>query len=142
MPGLYKLKPSMISIDVDGRVLRLETFSKAFAPNVRLSIVVAHRDIIDYIILANEVSFQQPSGLSQSVILEVRRKRRRRGEHGGRGEHGQRARRARHTDTTLLIAPPTHHTTSPAHSLPITPPLRHFAYPSHHLPDTRVFKFK
>ena len=71
MPGLHNLKPSLISIDTDGRVVRLETFSKAFAPNVRLSIVAGHNAIIEQIILANEISFQQPSGLTQAVILEV-----------------------------------------------------------------------
>jgi len=72
MPGLFKLKPSMISLDVDGRVVRLETFSKAFAPNMRLSFVIAHAATIDRLILANEISFQQPAGLSQAVVLEVR----------------------------------------------------------------------
>jgi len=81
MPGLFKLKPSMLSLDVDGRVVRLETFSKAFAPNMRLSFVTAHAATIDRLILANEISFQQPAGLSQAVVLEVRQ--------GGRSGRGQ-----------------------------------------------------
>jgi DNA-binding transcriptional MocR family regulator len=80
-PGLHKLGPSLLSLDTDGRVVRLETFSKAFAPNFRLSLVAGHPNVIDAIILANEISFQQPAGASQAIILEARRE--------GAGERGR-----------------------------------------------------
>jgi DNA-binding transcriptional MocR family regulator len=46
-PFLDSLVPSFLSIDVDGRVIRLDTFSKTVAPGCRLGWVTAQPDLIE-----------------------------------------------------------------------------------------------
>lgn len=43
------LVPSYLTIDTTGRVIRIETFSKLFAPGLRLGFMVAHKDFINAI---------------------------------------------------------------------------------------------
>jgi DNA-binding transcriptional MocR family regulator len=46
-PFLDSLAPSFLSIDVDGRVVRLDTFSKTIAPGCRLGWITAQPAIIE-----------------------------------------------------------------------------------------------
>lgn len=68
---LDSLVPSFISIDTDGRVLRLDTFSKTVAPGCRLGWITGQPALIERILRITETSTQQPSGFVQSVIAEL-----------------------------------------------------------------------
>ena len=46
VPGLSDLGPSFLSLDVDGRVVRLDTFSKCLAPGFRLGWVSAPKGFV------------------------------------------------------------------------------------------------
>jgi len=63
--------PSYLSIDVDGRVIRLDTFSKSVAPGCRLGFITAQPQFIERLLRITETSTQQPSGFVQSMIAEL-----------------------------------------------------------------------
>lgn len=46
-PFLDSLVPSYLNIDVDGRVIRLDTFSKTVAPGCRLGWITAQPDFVE-----------------------------------------------------------------------------------------------
>lgn len=68
---LDSLVPSFVNIDTDGRVLRLDTFSKTVAPGCRLGWITAQPMFIERILRITETSTQQPSGFVQSMIAEL-----------------------------------------------------------------------
>ncbi|KAJ5280354.1 hypothetical protein N7478_005726 [Penicillium angulare] len=68
---LDSLVPSYLSIDTDGRVVRLDTFSKTIAPGSRLGWITAQPAIIERLTRITESSTQQPSGFVQSIIAET-----------------------------------------------------------------------
>ncbi|EXJ93947.1 hypothetical protein A1O1_02340 [Capronia coronata CBS 617.96] len=68
---LDSLVPSYLSMDVDGRVVRLDTFSKTVAPGCRLGWITAQPDVVERIQRITETSTQQPSGFVQSLIAEL-----------------------------------------------------------------------
>lgn len=70
-PFLDSLVPSSLSIDVDGRVIRLDTFSKTVAPGCRLGWITAQPAVIERMERITETSTQQPSGFVQSLIAEL-----------------------------------------------------------------------
>lgn len=70
-PFLDSLVPSFLSIDTDGRVIRLDTFSKTVAPGCRLGYVTAQPALIERFVRIAETSTQQPSGFVQAVISEL-----------------------------------------------------------------------
>ncbi|KAK4565698.1 hypothetical protein LTR86_003546 [Recurvomyces mirabilis] len=70
-PFLDSLVPSFLSVDTDGRVLRLDTFSKTVAPGCRLGWISGQPDLIERILRITETSTQQPSGFVQSIIAEL-----------------------------------------------------------------------
>ena len=65
------LVPSFLSIDTDGRVIRLDSFSQGFAPGARMGWVTGPEQVIDRFIRHNEVTNQGPSGLSQLILFKV-----------------------------------------------------------------------
>ncbi|KAJ4249495.1 hypothetical protein NW762_012352 [Fusarium torreyae] len=65
------LAPSYLSIDVDGRVIRLDTFSKTVAPGCRLGYVTAQPAIIERFTRIAETSTGQPSGFVQALIAQA-----------------------------------------------------------------------
>ncbi|KAJ1865144.1 hypothetical protein LPJ73_000098 [Coemansia sp. RSA 2703] len=65
------LVPSLLSMDIDGRVIRLDSFSKILAPNLRCGWITAPRYILDKIQILNETTTLQPSGLSQGLISKM-----------------------------------------------------------------------
>lgn len=71
MPGLHRLPPTMLSLDVDGRVIRFDTFAKAFGPGLRLGIITAHKDILDPILLFNETNVSMPNGLACVAMYKL-----------------------------------------------------------------------
>ncbi|KAH8654139.1 pyridoxal phosphate-dependent transferase [Tricladium varicosporioides] len=70
-PFIDSLVPSYLNFDPDGRVIRLDTFSKTVAPGCRLGWITAQPAIIERILRITESSTQQPSGFVQSVIAEL-----------------------------------------------------------------------
>jgi DNA-binding transcriptional MocR family regulator len=70
-PFLDSLVPSYLNFDYDGRVIRLDTFSKTVAPGCRLGWITAQPAIIERILRITESSTQQPSGFVQSMISEL-----------------------------------------------------------------------
>ena len=65
------LVPSLLSMDVDGRVMRLDSFSKVIAPGSRIGWITASEQIIERFVRASEVSVQNPSGPSQLVLFKL-----------------------------------------------------------------------
>jgi DNA-binding transcriptional MocR family regulator len=70
-PFLDSLQPSYLSVDTEGRVLRLDTFSKTIAPGCRLGYITAQPALIERILRITETSTQQPSGFVQAMIAEL-----------------------------------------------------------------------
>ncbi|PPJ54613.1 hypothetical protein CBER1_06187 [Cercospora berteroae] len=70
-PFLDSLVPSFINIDTDGRVLRLDTFSKTVAPGCRLGWLTGQPALTERILRITESSTQQPSGFVQAMISEL-----------------------------------------------------------------------
>jgi len=68
---LDSLVPSFLSIDVDGRVVRLDTFSKTIAPGCRLGWITAQPELVERYLRISETSTQQPSGFVQSMVAEL-----------------------------------------------------------------------
>jgi DNA-binding transcriptional MocR family regulator len=65
------LVPSYLSIDTDGRVIRLDTFSKTVAPGCRLGWITAQPVFIERLLRIAETTTQQPSGFVQSMVAEA-----------------------------------------------------------------------
>lgn len=70
-PFLDSLVPSYLNVDTDGRVVRLDTFSKTVAPGCRVGWITAQPAIIERILRITECSTQQPSGFVQSMLAEL-----------------------------------------------------------------------
>ncbi|KAE8442700.1 hypothetical protein EG329_002945 [Mollisiaceae sp. DMI_Dod_QoI] len=68
---LRSLVPTYLSMDVDGRVMRMDSFSKVIAPGTRVGWITASEQIIERVIRANESSVQNPSGLAQIVLFKL-----------------------------------------------------------------------
>lgn len=65
------LVKSYLSIDTSGRVLRIETFSKLFAPGLRLGFLVGHKDVIEAVATYANVVTRSSSGTSQLLVNNV-----------------------------------------------------------------------
>lgn len=70
-PFVDSLVPSSLQFDPDGRVIRLDTFSKTVAPGCRLGWITAQPAIIERILRVTEASTSQPSGFVQAMIAEL-----------------------------------------------------------------------
>jgi DNA-binding transcriptional MocR family regulator len=70
-PFLDSLIPSYLSVDTEGRVIRLDTFSKTIAPGCRLGWITAQPAIVERILRVTESLTQQPSGFVQSIVAEL-----------------------------------------------------------------------
>ena len=68
---LDSLVPSYLSVDTEGRVIRLDTFSKTVAPGCRLGWITAQPAICERLLRISETSTQQPSGFVQSLIAQM-----------------------------------------------------------------------
>jgi len=65
------LIPSFLSLDVDGRVIRLDSFSKMVAPGLRVGMVTAPTFFIMKMNMFGQINSQHPSGLSQMFLLAL-----------------------------------------------------------------------
>ena len=70
-PFLDSLVPSYLAVDTDGRVIRLDTFSKTVAPGCRLGWITAQPLFVEKIQRITETTTQQPSGFVQSLVAEL-----------------------------------------------------------------------
>lgn len=68
---LDSLIPSLLSMDTDGRVLRMDSFSKVVIPGSRMGWVTGSEQIIERYIRHAEVASQGPAGLSQVVLHKL-----------------------------------------------------------------------
>ena len=68
---LSSLAPSFLKYDTQGRVIRLDTFSKTLAPGCRLGYFVVNPLFWERLLRATEVETQAPSGWSQSIIYTL-----------------------------------------------------------------------
>ncbi|KAF2806958.1 PLP-dependent transferase [Mytilinidion resinicola] len=68
---LKSLVPSLLSMDVDGRVMRLDSFSKVLAPGSRVGWITASEQVVARYSKHADVSTQGPSGISQLVLFKL-----------------------------------------------------------------------
>ncbi|KAH7129259.1 pyridoxal phosphate-dependent transferase [Dactylonectria macrodidyma] len=68
---LGSLLPSYLSLDVDGRVLRMDSFSKVLAPGTRCGWITASAQIVERYTRHSEVGTQGPSGVSQLMLFKL-----------------------------------------------------------------------
>lgn len=65
---LQELTLSFLSMDTEGRVIRLDSFSKTIFPGLRLGYFIANPLFIERLLRATEVETQDPAGLSQAFV--------------------------------------------------------------------------
>lgn len=65
------LIPTLVSMDVDGRVLRMDSASKVLVPGSRLGWVTGSEQIIERYQRHAEVASQGPSGFSQIILYKL-----------------------------------------------------------------------
>ncbi|KAM0255532.1 hypothetical protein ACHAQJ_005679 [Trichoderma viride] len=68
---LASIPTSFLSIDTDGRVMRIDSFSHIIVPGARMGWVTASEQIIERFIRHAETASQGPSGFSQSIIYKL-----------------------------------------------------------------------
>lgn len=68
---IKSLTPSFLSMDIQGRVIRLDSFSKTLFPGLRLGYFVANPVFTERLLRATEVETQDPAGLSQAFTLQL-----------------------------------------------------------------------
>eukprot|EP00158_Paraphelidium_tribonemae_P008377 Partr_v1_DN28566_c0_g1_i1_m73330 putative Aminotransferase len=62
---------SYFSIDVDGRVLRFDSFSKILSSGMRMGFVTGPKPLIDRIVLHSQASNLHPNGPSQLLLFKL-----------------------------------------------------------------------
>ncbi|EFX02649.1 aromatic aminotransferase [Grosmannia clavigera kw1407] len=68
---LQSLIPTMVSLDVDGRVMRLDSFSKVLVPGSRMGWVTASEQVVERYVRHSEVCSQGAAGISQAVLYQL-----------------------------------------------------------------------
>ncbi|SCU93743.1 LADA_0G04676g1_1 [Lachancea dasiensis] len=68
---IRSLSRSFLELDIDGRVVRLDSVSKTFAPGCRLGWIVGSRHLLDTYWNLHEVSIQSTCGFAQSIISGI-----------------------------------------------------------------------
>ncbi len=68
---IRSLVPSYLSLDVDGRVMRFDSFSKVLAPGSRVGWVTASEQICERYRNHSDTSTQGPSGVSQLMLFKL-----------------------------------------------------------------------
>lgn len=62
---------SLLSRDVDGRVLRFDSFSKILSAGMRMGLVTGPPVLLERINFASQSSLLHPSGISQALMLQL-----------------------------------------------------------------------
>ena len=68
---LRGLLPSYLRLDTDGRVMRMDSFSKVLSPGMRTGFITASEQIVERLVRHQEVSVQNPSGLAQLTLYKL-----------------------------------------------------------------------
>jgi aromatic amino acid aminotransferase I len=68
---LAGLLPSFLSMDVDGRVMRMDSFSKVVAPGCRVGWITAPEQIVERYRMHVDASTQGPAGFSQLLLFKL-----------------------------------------------------------------------
>ncbi|KAF2836494.1 PLP-dependent transferase [Patellaria atrata CBS 101060] len=68
---LASLVPSLLSMDTDGRVLRLDSFSKVLSPGARVGWITASNEVVEKYRMHADVSTQSPSGPMQLILFKL-----------------------------------------------------------------------
>lgn len=68
---MSSLTPSFLSLDIDGRVLRMDSFSKVLIPGSRVGWVTASKQVIQRFLQHAEVANQGPGGLAQIMLWKL-----------------------------------------------------------------------
>lgn len=66
-----KQPASFLSMDTEGRVIRLDSFSKIMSAGIRLGAVTAHKDIIKHLVIQMENTILHASSLSQVSFTKI-----------------------------------------------------------------------
>nr|XP_027783024.1 kynurenine/alpha-aminoadipate aminotransferase, mitochondrial isoform X1 [Marmota flaviventris] len=64
-------EPTFLSMDVDGRVVRADTFSKVLSSGLRVGFLTGPKPLIERILLHIQVSSLHPCTFSQFMVLEL-----------------------------------------------------------------------
>ena len=73
LPKVSRPVQSLFSLDTDGRVVRLDSFSKIVAPGFRLGWVSAPKVFMEKFDALSQVTTWSASGISQSILLAILR---------------------------------------------------------------------
>lgn len=65
---LKSLSKTFLSIDTEGRVIRMDSFSKVLAPGTRLGWITASKKLLAPYLALHEMTIQAPSGFAQSIV--------------------------------------------------------------------------
>lgn len=68
---VQNLMPTFLSLDTDGRVLRMDSFSKVLVPGARLGWVTASAQVIELYLRHAEVANQGPGGFSSAMLWKL-----------------------------------------------------------------------
>ncbi|KZP00312.1 PLP-dependent transferase [Calocera viscosa TUFC12733] len=68
---IQSLAPSYVKVDYEGRVIRLDTFSKTIAPGSRLGFFTCNPMFAERLLRAGETSTQAPCGFGQALITSL-----------------------------------------------------------------------
>ncbi|EJU06677.1 PLP-dependent transferase [Dacryopinax primogenitus] len=68
---IQSLAPSYLRVDYQGRVIRLDTFSKTIAPGSRLGFFTCNPMFAERLLRAGETSTQAPCGFGQALITSL-----------------------------------------------------------------------
>lgn len=65
---LKSLAKTFLEIDTEGRVVRLDSFSKVLAPGTRVGWITGSKDILQQYIRLHEMTIQAPAGFTQALV--------------------------------------------------------------------------
>jgi aromatic amino acid aminotransferase I len=68
---LRSLVPSLLSMDTDGRVMRLDSFSKVIAPGSRTGWLTASHQVVEKYQKHADLSTQNPAGMAQLMLFKL-----------------------------------------------------------------------
>ncbi|KAL6440435.1 hypothetical protein ACFW04_003156 [Cataglyphis niger] len=68
---LDKQPTSFFSLDTDGRVIRLDSFSKIMSAGIRIGIITAHEEIVKKLVFHMDNSLVHASSLSQMLLYKL-----------------------------------------------------------------------
>lgn len=68
---LARLSPSYLSLDVSGRVMRMDSASKILAPGLRIGWITASKQVVSKFLIHTEVGSMAPSGPSQIMMYKL-----------------------------------------------------------------------